>query len=261
MLRSLLSIFLLLATALHCAAQEVSPNVAPLDAAGVDAVESPDDTLTTDVVLETTLGRITLHLYRDTPAHRRNFIRLVKKGFYDGLLFHRVIPGFVVQGGDSLSRNAEPGTLLGNSPEPYTIPAEIHFPQHFHKCGALAAARESDDVNPGRASSAYQFYIVNGRLHDDESLQQAQQYLDEQTGGKVRLTPEVKEVYRSFGGVPSLDGLYTVFGEVTSGLDVADRIQWVERDANNRPLNDVRILRAKLVGEAAREALQEADEQ
>lgn len=202
------------------------------------------DTTRRDVVIETTMGRIRVRLYDDTPRHRDNFLRLVNEGYYDSLLFHRVIPGFVIQAGDSASRHAAPGIALGDSPEPYSVPAEIRFPRHYHKAGALAAAREPDETNPARASSATQFYIVTGRLYDDDGLAAAQAYLDSVTGGQAKLTPEVKEVYRSQGGMPYLDGLYTVFGEVIEGMDIVDQIQWVERDERNRPLSDVRILRA-----------------
>lgn len=205
------------------------------------------DSLQHEVLIETTMGRVRVTLYNDTPKHRDNFLKLVREGYYDGLLFHRVIPGFMIQAGDSASRHAVPEQKLGDSPEAYTIPAEIRFPERFHKCGALAAAREGDEVNPERASSSTQFYIVNGRMFDDDQLAAAQEYLDEQTGGKIKLTPEVKEVYRSYGGAPHLDGLYTVFGEVIEGLDIVDQIQWVERNADNRPKTDVRIVRATVV--------------
>lgn len=202
-----------------------------------------------EVLLETSLGRVRLRLYDDTPLHRDNFLRLVRSGFYDGLLFHRVIPNFMVQAGDSASRHARPGEPLGDSQEGYSVLAEIRFPQHFHKCGALAAAREDDSTNPARASSASQFYIVTGRVYDDEGLNRAQVYLDSVSGGKVKLTPEVRETYRTFGGMPYLDGLYTVFGEVTEGLDVIDQIQWVSRDGRDRPDEDVKIIRATVEGE------------
>lgn len=210
------------------------------------ACENGDSALH-EVLLETTKGNVRVRLYDDTPLHRDNFLRLVGEGFYDGLLFHRVIPGFMIQAGDSASRAAKPGEKLGDSPEPYSVPAEIRFPGHYHKCGALAAAREGDEVNPEHRSSYSQFYIVCGRLYDDDQLAAAQDYLNEHTGGTVRLTPEVKETYRSFGGVPYLDGLYTVFGEVVEGLDIVDQIQWVPRDEHDRPLDDVRITRASIV--------------
>lgn len=202
------------------------------------------DTLQHEVLIETNHGNVRVKLYNETPKHRDNFLKLVREGYYDGVLFHRVIPGFMIQAGDSASRHAKPGEKLGESPEPYTVPAEFDFPKLYHKCGALAAAREGDEINPKRESSAYQFYIVYGRMYDDDQLAAAQQYLDEHIDGKVKLTPEIKEVYRSFGGVPYLDGLYTVFGEVVEGLEVVDEIQWTERDGNDRPLQDVRILKA-----------------
>lgn len=205
---------------------------------------TPADTVPHEVLIETNHGNIRVKLYNETPRHRDNFLKLVREGYYDGLLFHRIIPGFMIQGGDSASRHAKPGEKLGESPEPYTVPAEICFPKHYHKCGALAAAREGDEINPERESSACQFYIVYGRMYDDDQLDAAQQYLDEHTAGRIKLTPEIKETYRSFGGVPYLDGLYTVFGEVVEGLDVVDEIQWTERDANDRPLQDVRIIKA-----------------
>lgn len=205
---------------------------------------TPADTVPHEVLIETNHGNIRVKLYNETPRHRDNFLKLVREGYYDGLLFHRIIPGFMIQGGDSASRHAKPGEKLGESPEPYTVPAEICFPKHYHKCGALAAAREGDEINPERESSACQFYIVYGRMYDDNQLDAAQQYLDEHTAGRIKLTPEIKETYRSFGGVPYLDGLYTVFGEVVEGLEVVDEIQWTERDANDRPLQDVRIIKA-----------------
>ena len=195
------------------------------------------------IVLETTLGNIELKLYDETPLHRDNFISLVKEHAYDSLLFHRVIPGFMIQGGDPDSKNAEPGTMLGEGDRPYTIPAEFRLDKGiFHRRGVLAAAREGDDVNPEQRSSAMQFYIVWGRVFDDETLDR----LQERLGGKVTLTPEMREAYKTVGGTPHLDGQYTVFGEVVSGLDVVDAIQNVPTDDNDRPLDDVRIIRAYL---------------
>ena len=187
-----------------------------ISALPLSAQNATPDSIEHEVLLETTKGNIRVKLYNDTPIHRDNFLKLVKEGFYDGLLFHRIIPDFMIQAGDSASRHAQPGQLLGDSPEPYTLPAEIHYPQHFHRRGALAAAREGDEVNPQRASSASQFYIVT-------------------------------EVYRTFGGSPHLDGQYTVFGEVVEGFDVTDIIQWAGRDENNRPFDDIRITRATVV--------------
>lgn len=216
--------------------------------AQTDRTTTADTTVGTHLVaLDTSLGRIVLKLYDDTPLHRDNFIKLVREGWYDGLLFHRVIPNFMVQAGDSASRHALPGQLLGDSPESYSIPAEIRYPAHFHRKGALAAAREGDDVNPQRASSASQFYIVTGRPYTENMLDQVQQRLDERTNGTVKLPPEVKAAYETEGGAPHLDGQYTVFGEVVEGMNVAEQIQWAERDENDRPLSDIRILKATVI--------------
>lgn len=199
------------------------------------------------VVLETTLGTIELKLYDETPQHRDNFISLVKEKAYDSLLFHRVIRDFMIQGGDPDSKDAAPGVLLGEGDRPYTVPAEFRLEKGiFHRRGVLAAAREGDDVNPEQRSSAMQFYIVWGRVFDDEGLDKMQERLDRQTGGRVKLTPQMREVYKTVGGTPHLDGQYTVFGEVTSGLDVVDAIQNVATDENDRPLENVRILKAYL---------------
>ena len=199
------------------------------------------------VVLETTMGTIELKLYDATPLHRDNFRNLVREGAYDSLLFHRVIKDFMIQGGDPDSKNAAPGMLLGEGDKPYTVPAEFRLDEGiFHRRGVLAAAREGDDVNPEQRSSAMQFYIVWGRVFDEAGLDQIQERLDRRTGGRVKLTPEMREVYKTTGGTPHLDGQYTVFGEVVSGLDVVDDIQQVATDDNDRPLEDVRIIRAYL---------------
>lgn len=197
------------------------------------------------VVLETTMGNIELKLYDLTPLHRDNFRALVKEHAFDSLLFHRVIRDFMIQGGDPDSKYAEPGKVLGDGDRDYTVPAEFRLEDGiFHRRGVLAAAREGDDVNPEQRSSAMQFYIVWGRVFDEEGLDRIQLRLDARTDGRVKLTPEMREVYKTVGGTPHLDGQYTVFGEVVSGLDVVDAIQQVATDTNDRPLTDVRILRA-----------------
>lgn len=200
-----------------------------------------------EVLIETGEGNIRIALYNETPAHCDNFIKLVGQGFYDGLIFHRVINRFMIQTGDSASRNAQPGQLLGNSDEGYTIPAEIRFPTLYHKRGAVAAARESDSKNPDRASSASQFYIVYGRRFNDEMLDKTQQSLDNSTQGTVKLTEDLREAYKKKGGTPHLDGQYTVFGEVVEGLDVVEKIQWADTDENDRPKEDIKIIRATVV--------------
>lgn len=196
-----------------------------------------------EVLIETTMGNIKVELYNETPLHRDNFLKLASEGYYDGNLFHRVIYNFMIQSGDSTSRHAQPGQELGLYSPDYTIPAEIRYPQIFHKRGVLAAAREGDEVNPEHASSASQFYIVYGRRFNDEMLDEQQARLDKQTQGQVQLTPEVREVYKKTGGTPHLDGQYTVFGEVTEGLNVVKEIDWVPTDDNARPLEDVRIIK------------------
>lgn len=199
------------------------------------------------VVMETTMGTIELKLYDETPLHRDNFIQLVKENAFDSLLFHRVIQDFMIQGGDPDSKYAAPGAVLGDGDRPYTLPAEFRLEQGiYHRRGVIASAREGDDVNPEQRSSAMQFYIVWGRIFDDAGLDKVQERLDQRTGGRVRLTPEMREVYKTVGGTPHLDGQYTVWGEVVNGLDVVDAIQRVPTDTNDRPLEDVRILRTYL---------------
>ena len=199
------------------------------------------------VVMETTAGTIVLKLYDQTPLHRDNFRSLVAEGAFDSLLFHRVIQDFMIQGGDPDSKYAEPGVLLGEGDRDYTVPAEFRLEDGiFHRRGVLAGAREGDNVNPEQRSSAMQFYIVWGKIFDDAGLDKVQERLDNRTGGRVKLTPEMREVYKTVGGTPHLDGQYTVFGEVVSGLDVVDAIQRVPTDENDRPLTDVRIIKAYL---------------
>ncbi|MCQ2298260.1 MAG: peptidylprolyl isomerase [Bacteroidales bacterium] len=173
-------------------------------------------------------------LYNETPLHRDNFLKLVGKGFYDGLLFHRVINHFMIQGGDPDSRSAKPGQMLGEGGLGYTVPAEFN-PLLFHKKGVLAAARLSDQENPEKASSSCQFYLVQGQVFDEAKLQM----LKDRYG--VSLTPEQIEAYKTIGGTPHLDGSYTVYGEVVEGLDVIDKIAAVPTDKMDRPLEDVKM--------------------
>lgn len=200
-----------------------------------------------EILLETDSGNVRIALYNETPQHRDNILRLVEAHAYDGVLFHRVISNFMVQTGDLGSIGAPQGKLLGDTPEEYSVPVEIRFPQLFHKRGAVAAAREGDDVNPERRSSATQFYIVWGRQWDDASLDKLQQRIDQMTQGTVKLTPEIREVYKTLGGTPHLDGSYTVFGEVVEGLEVVERIEKAATDDHDRPLKDIRVVRATVV--------------
>lgn len=197
------------------------------------------------VSLETSLGNIKIALYNETPKHRDNFLKLVKEGFYNGILFHRVIPNFMVQAGDPSSKTAVSGQLLGNVSLNYTIPAEIRFPQYYHKRGALAAAQEENSQD--HASSSCQFYIVTGKTFGPKMLETKLNELTEKSGGTIVFNDKIKNDYQTIGGAPHLDGLYTVFGEVVDGMDVVDKIQNVEKDNNNRPINDIKILKATVV--------------
>ena len=200
-----------------------------------------------EVELVTDSGTIRIALYNETPLHRDNFLKHVQNGDYNGVLFHRVIKNFMVQAGDLASKTAQTGQMLGDTPEAYSIPAEICFPKLYHKRGALAAAREGDNVNPERASSSTQFYIVWGQKFSDQQLEWAQSRIDKYTDGKAKLTPELCETYKTLGGTPHLDGSYTVFGEVLEGLEIVEKIQYAATDDNDRPIHDIRIVSAKVV--------------
>ena len=242
------------------------------------------------VKLETTMGNITVALYNETPKHRDNFIKLVKEGVYDSTLFHRVIKQFMIQAGDPDSKNASDTAMLGSGDVGYTIPAEFN-PKFFHKKGVLAAARQGDDVNPEKASSGCQFYIVTGRKFtepqllgmenkineqreealfdslarqhmkeiykmrkagDNAGLLELQDTLEAQAREladkeeKFRFTPEQIKAYSTVGGAPHLDGSYTVFGEVTEGMEVVDNIEIAKTNRANRPIENIRILKASI---------------
>lgn len=245
----------------------------------------------TSVEIETKYGNITVLLYDDTPAHRDNFIKLVKEGFYNDLLFHRVIDKFMIQGGDPESKGAVQGQELGNGGPGYQIDAEIVYPQHYHKKGALAAARQPDQVNPEKKSSGSQFYIVQGQTFTVDQLSQMALKVNDQKRGNIfrKLLPlyqdtlqtvqrsgdpeaikgiqdyimgkvdeeflkeepftyndEQIEIYTTVGGTPFLDNNYTVFGEVTSGMEVIDSIATVMTDGANRPVEDI-VMKMKIV--------------
>ena len=201
------------------------------------------------VMIETTAGNILVTLYDDTPKHRDNFLRLCNEQFYDSLLFHRVIKNFMIQGGDPDSRHAEPGVTLGEGSTDSTIVAEFFDADghllHPHKRGALAAAREGDSENPERRSSGCQFYIVWGKTYATQQLYQIGDKVEAATDHRVTMTDELLDLYRKVGGVPHLDGQYTVFGEVSEGLDVVEHIQQALTDDYDRPIDDIRILRAR----------------
>jgi cyclophilin family peptidyl-prolyl cis-trans isomerase len=176
-------------------------------------------------LIKTSLGDIKVKLYNETPKHRDNFMKLVKEGFYDGSIFHRVINQFMIQGGGSKNGTADIG---------YTLPAEIN-PKFFHKKGALAAARMPDQINPNKESSGSQFYIVQGIKLTDAELDAIE------TRTNKKFTSEQREVYKNIGGTPHLDGAYTIFGEVIEGMDVIDKIASVRTAAGDKPLEDIKM--------------------
>ena len=198
-----------------------------------------------DVLIQTTMGDIVIRLSDSTPLHRDNFLKLVKVGYYDSLLFHRVIQNFMIQGGDPNSKRAAAGAPLGNGGPGYTVPAEFR-PTLFHKKGVLSAARTGDNINPQKASSGSQFYIVQGKIFTDAGLDSVETF--RMNGRKIPAAQ--REVYKTIGGTPHLDQGYTVYGEVVKGIDIVDQIASVQTSKGrdiDRPLQDVRIIRAKLV--------------
>lgn len=259
--------------------------------AGQDTVKIRDmDEKIISLTLPT--GEVRIKLYDETPLHRDNMLKLAVGGFYDGTLFHRVIRGFMVQGGDPDSRSAQKGDSLGRGDAGYTIPPEFS-PALFHKKGAVCAARQGDEVNPGRESSGCQFYIVTGKRYNRSQLRQLEEQMNKQraqvffqqlaeehyerikklrqernrngmyalqeelaaqaeelarTKDPFHFTPEQVEAYTSEGGAPFLDGSYTVFGEVVSGMELIEELERVKTDRNDRPLEDV-PMRITVLGE------------
>lgn len=186
------------------------------------------------VKIETDSGMMVVRLSNKTPQTTANFLKLVKEHYYDGLLFHRVIKGFMVQGGDPDSKNAPPGKVLGEGGLDYTVPAEFDS-SLYHKKGAIAMARENDDVNPKKASSSTQFYLIEGRTFTDVEMNKMEERF------KIIIPESHRAVYRTVGGAPFLDMNYTVFGQVVSGLDVIDKIAHAAKDEHDRPLHDIHM--------------------
>ncbi len=184
-------------------------------------------------LIETSFGNITVELLDSTPKHRDNFVKLVEEGFYNDLLFHRVIDEFMIQGGDPDSKNAESGKRLGGGGPGYNIPAEIKY-KHFR--GALAAARRGGPSNPEMKSSGSQFYIVQGKTKLSEN-----EFFSMSNMSKAQYTGEEKQRYLTEGGSPFLDNQYTVFGYVIDGMDVVDKISKVNKDRSDRPVEDVKM--------------------
>lgn len=238
------------------------------------------------VNITTSVGDIKIRLFGDTPKHRDNFLKLVNEGYYDGVLFHRVIKDFMIQTGDPDSKNAAPGAMLGSGNPGYTIEAEISYPKHYHVRGALAAARTGDEMNPERRSSGSQFYIVTGKTFNDSTLTQMERSMQQQqmqaifnrkatehraeimefrrnrdqaglmalqdklvaeTEAEAKANPvtmpaDVRKAYVEKGGAPHLDGAYTVFGEVISGMETVEKIEAAETGRADRPKEDIKII-------------------
>ncbi len=194
------------------------------------------------VRIHTDYGDIVVKLYDKTPLHRANFLKLAASGYFDSTLFHRVIQRFMIQGGDPDSRHAIAGQLLGDGGPAYTIPLE-YVPEYIHKRGVIAMAREGDELNPKMESSGSQFYIVQGKVFNDEMLDTLYRKIARQHKGAKGpvYTPEQRNIYKTIGGTPHLDMFYTVFGEVISGMEVVDKIAAVKTDTNDRPLTDIRM--------------------
>lgn len=198
-----------------------------------------NEVATPKVLIHTDFGVMVIELSDSTPGHRDNFLKLASEGFYNDLLFHRVINGFMIQGGDPESRGAEPNTRLGGGGPGYTIPAEIRA-DHLHVKGALAAARQGDAVNPEKKSSGSQFYIVQGKTWTDSQLSQMEMRANA-VMPSFKFSEENKEVYKTVGGTPFLDMNYTVFGQVIEGLDIIDSIANVKTLPGDRPVEDVKF--------------------
>ncbi len=219
--------------------KEIITETIPTTPETIDKINTDTMTNETDdkqyyVKISTTFGDMVVKLYNETPKHRDNFLKLAKEGFYNDLLFHRVIKDFMVQGGDPESRGANMQKQLGSGGPGYTIPAEIKG-DLYHKKGALSAARQSDQVNPRKESSGSQFYVVQGKKYSDAELQQ----MEMQT--RSVMSPEAKKIYREVGGTPFLDNNYTVFGEVVKGMEVIDKIAAVKIMPGDRPASDVKM--------------------
>ena len=212
-------------------------------------ISAQDSTKVTYVKMETTHGNLKIALYDDVPLHKDNFLKLVENGFYEGVLFHRVIKDFMMQAGDPYSKIGDPQLHLGSGDLGYTIKAEIIFPKYYHKKGALAAARRPDQVNPNRESSACQFYIVQGKTFSDQELDDFEYRLTQilNTGSVFKYSDEQRLVYKTLGGTPHLDGQYTVFGELEDGFDVLEKICSIPTDERDQPVEEVKIIKMKIV--------------
>lgn len=208
---------------------------------GNDSSTSKTKQKQTMILISTNYGDMKAVLYNETPQHRDNFIKLIKESYFDGTLFHRIIDGFMIQGGDPDSKTAKPGQQLGQGGPGYTVPAEFNQ-ELIHKKGALAAARMGDQMNPQKASSGSQFYIAQGKVYSQEELSNFEMRM-----GKS-FNEIQKKTYTTVGGVPFLDYEYTVFGEVVEGLDVIDKIAKAAKDRSDRPTQDIKM-KITIIGE------------
>lgn len=227
--------------------------------------EEPKLIIPSLVEMQTSHGKVIIKLYEGTPLHRENFAKLIAQNYYDGLLFHRVIKDFMIQGGDPDSKKASMTTPLGNGGPNYTIPAEISQ-KYFHKKGAMCAARQGDNVNPEQRSSGSQFYFVTGAVYSESDLKQMENRINQQAKSRLinselekyvpyKFTEEQNKIYTTIGGTPFLDNNYTVFGEVVEGIEVLEEIGLVNTKSTNplivnqpdRPLEDVTIISIKIL--------------
>lgn len=242
-----------------------------------------DPSKTVYVTISTSMGDVTVRLYDDTPLHKANFIKLCQSGEYEGVIFHRIIKDFVVQGGDPHSKAQDPKARYGSYSGGYTVPAEILPEKYFNKRGALIDAKQGDDTNPERASAGTQFCFVQGKVQTDADLDNVENRINdiqrnwlfhkfkaelqkEQPGlpadslenlallrasdqlaaeGRITIPPERREVYKTIGGAPHLDGSVTIFGEVTEGFDIVEKMSLVETNSYDCPVENVVIRSTK----------------
>ena len=204
------------------------------------------DKTRTQVTLTTSKGKIVMELYNETPLHRDNFIKQVKSGILNGSSFYRVIENFMIQFGPYEGDDTPEEKSGKVDKETYLVKEEFRYPEIYHRRGVLAAAREGDDVNPEQKSSALHFYIVWGKISDDKAIDRAKKRTKEWSHGRFEMTPKLESYYRLNPGTPHLDGAYTVFGEVVKGLDLVGEIQKVKTNENDKPLEPIMILKAKV---------------